>query len=184
MFGPRTFGRTLRPQPSPGVSGSVGVLRNQRFVRGNRQRTDFVGADRVDARQFVGLQQSGTAGAVRSAVAGLAAGDTSTAVNQPRRSAPAQRPYDPRLEVGFAFPQSSAETVESRITRQLASRLPGIEVAVLERTAILRGVVASEEDRQLAELLAGFESGVSRVENQLRVVGSRGAPPPPPPPAE
>jgi hypothetical protein len=181
MFGPRTLGRTLRRQPAPGVSGDVRNLRNQRFIRGNRRATDFVGSDRTESREFVGLQQSGVAGTARSAVTGgLGGRDESVQVNQMVRRATNNRPYDPRLEVGFDYLPPPTSEVASEITRQLSVLTTGIEVLVEDRTAILRGVVASAADRQFAELLAGFEPGVSRVQNELVVAGDKEAIPPPP----
>ncbi|MFV2067349.1 MAG: BON domain-containing protein [Pirellulales bacterium] len=48
-----------------------------------------------------------------------------------------------------------------------------IDPELRERTLILRGTVASEDDRALAERLARLEPGVSHVENRLRVADGR-----------
>ncbi len=182
MFGPRSLGRTIRPQPAPGLTGNVGMLRNQRFIRGNRQRTDFVGSDRAETRAFVGMQQSGVASSVRSAVTGgLGDNDTSRQVNQPIRRASAQRPYDPRLEIGFDYLAQPPTDVAAEVTRQLSSLTAGVSVSMEGRTAILRGVVASAEERQMAEYLASFEPGVSNVRNELAVAGDKEVIPPPSP---
>lgn len=184
MFGSRQVGRTLTPRSRPGVSGETGMVRNQRFVRGNRSAGEFVGSDRGDASRFVGTQQAGAGTAVRSAVAGIqAAGDESNQVNRPARRLAANEPYPPRLSVAFDYDVESSDRIARSLQRRYELQDLPIEVSVEDRTAILRGVVTSEEQRTLAELLAGFEAGISFVQNELTVDRSpaTAAPPPPPP---
>jgi osmotically-inducible protein OsmY len=80
------------------------------------------------------------------------------------------------MRLGFEVPV----TVESqnRITTQLAGRLPKIpalrltgpvEVSLDGQTVVLRGSVASDRDRDLAERLARLEPGISSVRNELLV---------------
>ncbi len=47
--------------------------------------------------------------------------------------------------------------------------LAPIQVSVANRTATLRGSVASADDRSLAELVASFEPGIDQVQNELTV---------------
>ncbi|MCA9023775.1 MAG: BON domain-containing protein [Planctomycetaceae bacterium] len=63
-----------------------------------------------------------------------------------------------------------AQRVQESLEKTLdtGSRAP-IEVTVVNRTATLRGFVASASDRNRAELVASFEPGIDHVENQLTV---------------
>jgi hypothetical protein len=164
------------------------VDENARFIRGNRDATDFVGADAGEAQRFVGRQQAGQAQEeIRSAVDQLQV-ETATDANQTAGPTlpPRMRLNAPRLKVGFDFtPQADAD-----IGTQLASRLQTalrqngsrrIDVSVTGDEAVLRGEVASERERKLAELLVRFEPGITRVQNELQV---RSADSPSPPPSE
>lgn len=183
MFGNRQVGRTLAPRSRPGSEGEAGMVRNQRFVRGNRAAGAFVGSDRGDASRFVGTQQAGAGVAVRSAAAGIqAAGDESNQMNRPARRPAANEPYPPRLSVAFDYDPAPSDQLARAIERRLQLQDLPIEVLVEDRTAILRGAVSSEEQRTLAELLVGFEAGISFVQNELTVDRSPAAASPPPPP--
>lgn len=162
------------------------VNENARFIRGNRDASDFVGAAGRDDQQFVGRQEAGvTAEEIRSAVDELQI-QTGPDANQTAQPAmpPRVRMYAPRLRVAFDFVPTADSEVSSRLTRCLASALPAesssrIEVSAAGDAAILRGAVASERERKLAELLLKFEPGIARVQNQLRVQPV-GMPLPPP----
>ena len=159
---------------SESVSGGVGqVRRNQRFLRGNRRRNDFVGGDSRERRAFVGSRQGRTSGSVRSATAGLTERrSTRQSINVPRTPAPANQMYDPKLQVDFAVPAADPRAISELAVRlnRLASRGRQIEVSLAARTATLRGAVPSADDRELAEILARFEPAVSEVRNLLQVV--------------
>ena len=170
MFGARTVGRTLSRQASPGGGAETGTVRNQRFVRGNRSAANFVGSDRSEAGRFVGTQQSGLGAAIRSAASGVQA--AADEANQVNRAVP--RPgkgdmYAPRLAVGFDYDPTSGQELADRITAQVRKQGLPIEVWVEGRTAILRGAVASEEERALAKHLVEFEPGISAVRSELTI---------------
>jgi hypothetical protein len=74
----------------------------------------------------------------------------------------------------FATPNA---VVQARINQALASRGIAAEVVLSGRTAILRGVVASERDALLMAQLAALEPGVSQVENQLALGAPEAIPP-------
>jgi hypothetical protein len=80
------------------------------------------------------------------------------------------------IRLGFANRPIATAQFTSRFGQRLA-KLPGlkalgpIEVTMEGRKAILRGTVASEDDRQLAAGLAKLEPEVLEVQNEL-VVGS------------
>lgn len=102
---------------------------------------------------------------------------TSAAVRPARVSSPmfaVAEPAQPAVRaVSFGAPApggGAAAAVSEMIRRSDGIRkLSPIHVTVQNETAILRGQVATEHDRQLAELLARFEPGVWQVQNELTV---------------
>jgi hypothetical protein len=162
-----------------------------RYMRGNRDAADFVGADSRDTHGFVGMQQAEnnsdaptTGGPVRV--------QTGPDANrgQPAASRVAGRMYAPRLRVGFdlaprhvgSVPQDPAARgvdVNQELTLRLGSSLPlggtdWVEVSLVGGKATLRGEIESERIRRLAGLLLLLEPGISNVQNELKV---RPAPP-------
>jgi hypothetical protein len=79
----------------------------------------------------------------------------------------------PPIQLGFAPPRSFEDPAAA--VAQLIGRVSQIEkrstitVAVENETAVLRGRVATERDRLLAENLARFQPGIWRVRNELVV---------------
>lgn len=61
---------------------------------------------------------------------------------------------------------------ESLALTQRAKRsgITQVQVVLQGRTAILRGQAGSEQEKQLTELLIGFEPGISTVQNEISVV--------------
>lgn len=88
-----------------------------------------------------------------------------------------------RTSLRLGFRPSLPTTVQrgSRLVERLTtsprirSRSP-MEVVVQEQTAILRGAVATDHDRRLAERLAMLEPGIRRVQNELTLAPSAEAP--------
>jgi hypothetical protein len=98
------------------------------------------------------------------------------------------------LTLGFEPMASAAATPVAAIAQQRLPRLPGVnlvgapQVLMEGRTAVVRGLVASERDRELVSRLLLLEPGVSAVRNEMTVAGSTGPgstpiPPSDPPPA-
>ena len=192
LFGrPRTVGRPLAGRSGPGSQQDAGTLRgSERFLRGNRGRAAFVGADQTEGQSFVGSQQARTSGTIVSSTAGLTpARDQSQQINRPLRVAAAGNMNLPKitLHLGDMSPAQSTGPQDSATTRvQMAMSLVSpevISVSVIGRTAILRGVVRSDEERRFAETLASFEPGISSVRNLLRIPDSPLPAPLPMPPA-
>jgi hypothetical protein len=82
--------------------------------------------------------------------------------------------FEPRMEVGFEVPPPKKSAVESHVTTSLGSskvgsRFGGVQVSVDGETAILRGAVVSQNDRQLAEQIALLEPSIAKVRNELTV---------------
>ena len=77
------------------------------------------------------------------------------------------------LAVGFEQAPANALQVSSRVAARLEKAATRIQfqsapqVSVQDGTATLRGVVATEHDRVLAEQLVRLEAGISRVKNEL-----------------
>ncbi|NLY00567.1 MAG: BON domain-containing protein [Rhodopirellula sp.] len=180
MFGQRSMGTSRSPARTAAEATNVGTVQgNERFIRGNRSASDFVGSTARDS--FVGSEQGSGDGRVKSAVSNLrierAPDANRTAQSLSRRRAM----YDPRLEVGFRFSAASSDKLSSLVERRLAKSesihwTDPVEVSVEGPTATLRGEVLSERDRRLAELLVLFEPGISKVQNELRVKQSAPVP--------
>jgi hypothetical protein len=191
MFGrPRSLGRPLARRGLDADMETVGqITGGERFLRGNRGRASFVGADRSENQSFVGGEQARTSGVIVSSTAGITPPpDRSSQINRPLQQPSSGQMYLPkiRLELGDETGSPSMLShipVTGRVQKsvQLASQRP-IVVSVVGRTAILRGGVASESEKDLAGTLALFEPGISQVVNQLWVQ-DRPVPPPPQPPA-
>ena len=97
------------------------------------------------------------------------------------------RRYSPRLKINFAeFPLRSFTEVNrtnnrhsiqtgtptEMIVQRVQSRLRVLEfqLAIEDRTAVVSGMVATERDRSLIELILCFEPGISVVKNEITVV--------------
>ncbi len=176
-----------------GTGSGLGQLHgNERFLRGNRQRGEFVGSDLRNRRHFIGSQQGRAAGYVRPATSGTRFSTAGSAGFNARAgsSRRASELYSPSLEIAFDVAPPAARELSSDLTRRLKAT-PGIhpasriEVWVEGRTAILRGEIASERDRMLAEQIVLFEPGISAVQNDLErkrpSAGPDGWRPSPPP---
>jgi hypothetical protein len=181
MFGDRNLGGFLsRQTPDSAVSNpaesmihdSGSLTGTERFLRGNRRLTDYIGTDTGDARRFVGETQ---ARQLRTLPAAAAAREpVIPEVNrQVNEGAAAQRPYPPQLVLGPDLSGPTTTAVVSGLERHLSRSsirwVTQFEVSLVGRTAVLRGAVATERDRALAEALVRFEPGISDVQNDLRV---------------
>lgn len=177
--GGRTGGRTGgSAAAAEGIPAGGEVRANSRFLRENRRRTDFVGSDSLEPRGFVGNQQGRAGGAVMSSAVGIRPEiDRSAQINQALPKPKANMPYHPQLQVAFVTPASAGFQSPENIQRELQnpsyfSRTNSFTVSLEGRTAVLRGMVANEKERDLAELLLTFEPGVSEVRNELQVASA------------
>lgn len=180
LFGSRPIGNPLIRQNAAGggeFGGNVGMVQgNERFIRGNRGAADFVGAGNRESQGFVGQVNAAN---LNPAQVPTTLGIQQRANRAPQINRPARRHrpntlHDPPLELGFQpepealqrLAASAAERIAQSLDERFGSR---IEVSVVERIAILRGEVDNADASRLAELIAGFEPGVSSVQNELRV---------------
>jgi hypothetical protein len=158
----------------PAAAETVGTVEgSERFIRGNRSAADFVGADLRERPTFVGAQAVDLTQDVRSAVEDLRP-TRERDLNQQMRAPRGSQMYLPRLSVDFSFEVPTSREIGARLVTQLQATetlktLGPIEVSVVDGKATLRGVVASERDREMAALVARFEPGISSVKNELQV---------------
>jgi osmotically-inducible protein OsmY len=108
-------------------------------------------------------------------------GGTAASTNRRRGTANAstaskeqQAWFEPRIEIGFETSPRQVSAVASTVATSLGankpnSRFGSVQVAFEGGTAILRGVVATPNDRILAEQIALLEPSVSAVRNDLTV---------------
>lgn len=186
----RGAGPRARPGQNPGgAAEDVGQISgNERYLRENRSAADFVGADSRESRRFVGGQATEvSAEDIQSAITEPLVRLGAT-VNVNRPLAPqvprSTEMYRPRLSIGFNFTRQTPQDTSLAARNQLRTShaihsTAAIEVSIAGRTATVRGAVASEHERKLAELLLLFEPGISEVTNELEV-----KPPDPRPAAE
>lgn len=181
LFGQRTLGRPLGRQPRAAALSNTSnadagrVTGNERFIRGNRDRNSFVGADQGETQSFVGSQQGSTGGAIVSSTAGIEATvDRSAEINEVLETPPAKKMYLPKIVLAADLYDGIKTVPEATAIKQVTTSINlassrQIEVSVVNQTAILRGVVSSQKEKHLAETLALFEPGIWKVENQLKV---------------
>jgi hypothetical protein len=193
-FGARNLGSTLAPgnRTFAGGAGGAGVGAqggfdnsnvgliggNERFLRGNRQAGQFVGADTADAR-FIGAT-GGTGTGLGSLNLGGNFGPGGLGPQQQRPDQQGQTPtraqttIPTRYRVDFTYSAPAATAVATTLQTRLSNirglaALGPLDVQMEGRTAILRGEVATDRDRDLAARLALLEAGVSAVRNELTV---------------
>jgi len=95
---------------------------------------------------------------------------TNAPIKRSRSGAGNAAPLQPgSVDVGFALPPSSIERVSADLERQLGQVLTSssVEIRLEGRMAVLRGSVATDHDRALAEQLALLKPGISFVRNEL-----------------
>lgn len=147
---------------------------NERFVRGARQQGQFVGADNRDTTNLFSAL-AGQNSQTRPAPRIQQQPNPNQQLNNANRTTGANRQkLIVPLSLGFEVSRVSSTASGDIIAKRLA-KLPGLaltsplEVSLNSDEATLRGTVATERDRELAERLVLLEPGVSRVRNELQV---------------
>lgn len=170
--------------------GSLQLSGTERFMRGARQPGQFVGADTQDVSGILSAVGAGARGmSAQNFNARAISGMGQSRLNQPAaqpggggggRTARAARSAADQLAVtlqlGFQAPQVSnpavlSETLTAKIgqSKRIQALRP-IQVLLAEDgTAVLKGVVATPHDRELAALWLLLEPGVRAVRNELEV---------------
>lgn len=173
LFGERDLGGSLSRRTRPGSGSAEGTESGgRRFLREERSAGDFVGSTGAAdaAASFIGRQSAVTA--ATSAVTGLRE-EARPPVNRPRTIRQGGL-YAERLRLS---PETQSELqqvpkgpeLSKSLETFIRSRSLTIEVSQEGRSAILRGAVPSERDRQTTALLVMFEPGIQKVENELTV---------------
>ena len=183
-FGGSRFGSGSGVFRNAGIgSGSFG----QSGLSGMQGGQAFVGRDSGDMQAFFG--QMGRASNQFFQQLGRTVGGGRGQRAQRRATAQAENEAPPvrvRLNVAFDYPQAPppalATTVRTRLDPILARRsVASPDVGVVSDTVVLRGTVASDNERRLIERLVSLEPGVAAVENQLTVAEPEPPGPPLPP---
>lgn len=182
--------------------GGTGMASSSGVGGQARQAGSFVGASTGQAAQqnFVGAAQANPSGAGQAGMGGmgsggmgmggmggfgmgamigrrLAQGNLGSGANGATTTAPQVRTT---MTLGFESAVAAPQQVNSAIAEHLMA-LPAlhwqspVQVEMQGRTVILRGVAATEHDRDLAERVVRLEATVDQVQNQI-VVASRALP--------
>lgn len=190
MFGARTLGDPLTRRPSnagaaAAAMDSAGVVQgDERFLRGNRSRNEFVGSNRSSLQGFIGSEQAIGTGRVQTSVESLTEPpDRSAAINRPIAPLAAGAMYHPRLSIStseMASPSYIASVANQRDTKLALrmSKAAGSNIQIFrerDRT-VIRGVVASQSMVEKLRILASFEPHIDTIESQLRVGSELPAP--------
>ena len=180
LFGQRSLGGSLSKRSRPGSASTSGAADSKpRFVRDEPSAGDLVGTTTAAeaASKFVGRESAVTAAV--SSVTGLTE-EARAPLNRPRIIRPTGL-YAERLTLapdvansGTTSQNNVAESSQISASLQsfIQSRSLTIEVSPEDHSAILRGAVPSEADRQQTELLVMFEPGIQKVVNELTVDSS------------
>jgi hypothetical protein len=172
--GNRSTGTTTQQQELGNVTGS------ERFINSNRNAAqNFVGAD-INEVRAVGAVGAGNTG--NNAQRGF-----QNAFNQFRQlnqfqqfanNAFGQQNRNTQVRIGLTLGFTPAPTAAgplSAAVEQRLTRLPGVnlvgtpQLALEGRTAVVRGVAASERDREMVSRLLLLEPGISDVRNEMTV---------------
>jgi hypothetical protein len=155
-----------------GLAQSAG----ERFQEGG-----FVGRDADDVRNSFQSQNArrGTSGMLDTMIENL------NEMRDSRRRWREQNAAPPAIRVqlqpAFDVPPAISAQTDARVYTRLAKQMDMIgvgspQVQMVGRTAVIRGVVTNERDRELIARMASLEPGVSSVENLVTI-----QPPPAPP---
>ena len=165
----------------PGDNNPGGLARqDSRFVRGNRQKGDFVGSNRTELKGFVGASQAVGVGNAPVATSNLRLETGSPRTNRPLGPLGKSGMYYPKLDLTSMADDQGSEVLADprrfeRIQERVRERTNSSVVIVQEGgVVVLRGEISSRRDSELIETILGFEPGVDRVRNELVIRPSSG----------
>ena len=181
--GAQAFGAQGAQTGQPGGQGQAGGIGaglldgNERFVRGNRSRQDFVGTGRNDLTGFVGAGQALGVGRVPAATDSFRLEATAAAkVNKPLPKQPAKGMYYPRLVLDLE--NESPEWIHKLLQwllQPIFSDELRVRVARMFKYLSLATQRCSKaqsipnEPQNLIVNVLSFEPGIDKVDNQLTV---------------
>ena len=174
------------PQPNPaagqqsaaGSNNPGGMARqDSRFIRGNRQKGDFVGTNRSDLQGFVGSTQAVGVGNVPIAANNVRIETGSRRANRALPPLGKSGMYYPKLDLSSILDDQDSELIpRPRQFEPLQERIrertnPSVSIRMESGIVVLRGEVTSQRESELLETILGFEPGVDRIRNELVVLG-------------
>ncbi|TWU46004.1 hypothetical protein Q31b_11820 [Novipirellula aureliae] len=184
MFGARTLGQPFEGRRTGTTAADVtmessGVVEgDERFLRENRSRNDYVGNNRQSLEGFVGSEQAIGAGRVPASTETMQPpADRSSRINRPFPPLRPNQMYYPRLTLDAS--DWKGGVMETELINERDARLEGrlsktarsnIEVYRAGDRTILRGTVSSEQVAEKLRIIASFEPHVDEIEDQLFVV--------------
>jgi hypothetical protein len=183
LFGSRSLGQGISGGPNNAFGGGTPgnaveqaqadagqVSGDERFLRDSRDPNAFVGADTADTTTFF----SQTQGSALSGLEQFARAAAQRDFQGQNSNANSRIQLRPRMVLGFSPPNDGARDIRVRLSQRLAKLpqleiLDNVEVAIVGRTAVLRGRVATDYDRLMIAQIASLEPGVAAVQNDLLV---------------
>lgn len=163
------------------MSAGLAQSGTERFQEGG-----FVGRDAQDVRAGFQSQaggRGGMGGTLDSMIENL--NDMRDSRRRWREQNSAPPAIRVQLKPAFDSPAPTPLAANVPLQRRLAKEMATVGVSspqleMVGRTAVIRGVVATERDRELISRLASLEPGVSQVENLLQIQPAAASPPSPP----
>ena len=163
------------------MSAGLSQSGSERFQEGG-----FVGRDAQDVRAGFQSQaggRRGSGGMLDSMIENLNEMRDSRRRWREQNAAPS--PIRVQLKPAFDSPAPTPLQANIPLQRRLAKEMAAVGVSspqleMVGRTAVIRGSVATERDRELIARLASLEPGVSQVENLLQIQPAAASPPSPP----
>ncbi len=162
------------------ASGQSLLSGNERFVRGNRSRRDFVGTRNspIEQARFIGSAQALATGRVRTATEGVKVNEAGASrINRALPPQPAKGMYYPKLELDLAtLGEDAADDAKRtfKVDQRLRSRIQklageDVQIVMEGKVAILQGSVQSARAAELLAQMVAFEPGIDQVLSQLEV---------------
>ncbi|QDT72657.1 BON domain-containing protein [Lacipirellula limnantheis] len=158
------------------MAAGLAQTAGERFQQGG-----FVGRDADDVRNSFESQNArrGTGGMLDAMVENL------NEMRESRRRWREQNAAPPAIRVqlrpAFDVPAAMTAQTDVRVQARLVKQMDVIgvdspQIQMVGRTAVIRGTVANERDRELIARMASLEPGVSAVENLVEIQGPPPAP--------
>jgi hypothetical protein len=151
------------------MSAGLAQAGNERFQQGG-----FVGRDAQDVRAGFQSQSGGrgAGGMLDTMIENL--NEMRDSRRRWREQSSAPPPVRVQLVPAFDSPAPTPLDANVPLQRRLTKEMAAVgvtspQIEMVGRTAVIRGVVATERDRELIARLASLEPGVSQVENLVEI---------------
>ncbi|BBO32399.1 BON domain-containing protein [Lacipirellula parvula] len=163
------------------MSAGLSQSGSERFQQGG-----FVGRDAQDVRAGFESQaggRRGTGGTLDTMIENLnEMRDSRRRWREQNAAPPAIRvQLKPAFDAPAITPLQANVPLQRRLAKEMATvGVSSPQIEMVGRTAVIRGSVATERDRELIARLASLEPGVSQVENLVQIQPAAASPPSPP----